>query len=70
MPGDEDQILGRDQVRLDIIRPLIDRALIGRQRVFGPFPARAAMGDDQHRILRKERRRQKRQRRQRGSHPS
>ena len=49
------QILGRDQIRLDIIRALIDRAFIGRQRVFGSLGARTAVGDDQH-ILRCRRR--------------
>ena len=47
MPGDEDAIPRQHQVRLDIVGALIDRALIGGERMFGPLAAGAAMSDDE-----------------------
>ncbi len=51
---DQHQIPGRDQIGLDVVRALIDRAFIGGEGVFWPLGARAAVGDDQH-VLRGQR---------------
>ena len=45
VPRDEHIVLGRDEVGLDEIGALLDREVIGRQRMLGTQPARAAMGD-------------------------
>ena len=37
-----------DQVRFDIVRTLLDGALIARKRVLGPLTARAAVSDDDY----------------------
>ncbi len=51
MACDQDKVLGRNQVRLDIIGPLIDRALIGCQRMFGPFTTAPSVRDDQDLVI-------------------
>ncbi len=39
-------VAGHDEVRFDVVRPLVDRPLIGRKGMLRPLPARAPMGDD------------------------
>ena len=46
MPGDQDPVPGDDEVGLDEVRPHLDGQLVRRERVLGPVPAGAAVGDD------------------------
>jgi hypothetical protein len=43
--GNQDSVLGRDQVRLDEVRSIIDCKLVRRDRVLGPVAGGAAMAD-------------------------
>jgi hypothetical protein len=45
MAGNQDSILGRDQVRLDEVGSIIDCEFIRRDRVLGPVAGGAAMAD-------------------------
>ena len=45
VPGDEDAVLRRDEVRLDVVGAEPDRGLVAGQRVLRPVPARAAVPD-------------------------
>src|SRR3546814_1510725 len=47
MPGDEDAVAGQHQIGFDIVGALVDGAFIGGERMFGPFAAGPAMGDDE-----------------------
>ena len=47
--GDEQVVLGRDEVGLDVVRAHVDRQLVGAERVLGPVGRRAAMADDERR---------------------
>jgi hypothetical protein len=49
VPGNEHPVAGDHEVRLDEVRPLLDRQFIGGQRVLRPVAAGAAVGDDQRR---------------------
>ena len=45
MTSDEYAVAGHDQIGLDIVRPLLDRALVTLEGMFRPLPARPAMGN-------------------------
>ncbi len=46
MTCDEHPVARHDQIRLDVVGTLLDRQPVRFQGVFRPFPARAAMGND------------------------
>ena len=54
---DKDPVLGQDQIRLDEVCALFDRAAIGGEGMFRPLAATAAMADDQGVFGRRYRRR-------------
>ncbi len=47
MPGDQDAVLRRHQIRFDEVGAHLGREPVRRERVLGPMPAGAAMPDDQ-----------------------
>ena len=47
VPGDQNAVLGRDQVGLDVVGAHADRELVRGQGVLGPVAGGAAMRDDQ-----------------------
>ena len=51
VPGDQHAVLRSDQVRLDIVGPVLDRLGIGGKRMFWAQRRCAAMGDQQRRTL-------------------
>ena len=48
MTRDEHAVAGHDQIGLDIVRALLDGALVTFEGMFRPLPARPAMGNDDH----------------------
>jgi hypothetical protein len=55
MSRDEHAVLRHYEVGLDEVGALLDGKAIGRQRVFGPVGAGAAMADDERRLAVKRR---------------
>ena len=51
MPRDQHAIFGEHQIRLNKVRALLYRQLIGREGVLGPLSTSAAMGDYNGRLL-------------------
>ncbi len=50
MPRDQNAILGHYQIGFDKIRAGVNCRLISRQRMFGPFPRKPAVGNDKRPI--------------------
>ena len=50
VPGDQDAILGDDQIRLDHVRALLDRQAVRLERVLRTVAAGAAVADDQRAV--------------------